>query len=159
MDRLRFNPKDLAKVETKVQFLRDDERFLAETTSLREWLLSIIRFHVWHLKVEISTEWDWESLLNPPQCNPDPTRKHQLKQYQKYGLLFQCYDLVRMTTPPLPLPSGIGDREKTVLNVLLWRAKLVGINLAVTKPTPKKTFQSPFVRKPLPAPAIVGAEA
>lgn len=42
-------------------------------------------------------------ILDPPAVCLRPDRKDQLSKFNKYGLMFRCYDLIRQRRCPLPL--------------------------------------------------------
>lgn len=66
----------------------------------------MIEYVSWYSRMSVDLWQPVEVLLDPPAACFTPERKDQLSKYNKYGLLFRCYDLVRERSPPLPLPEN-----------------------------------------------------
>ncbi|GMP29853.1 hypothetical protein CsSME_00004784 [Camellia sinensis var. sinensis] len=83
--------------------LDDDALLLTEQLELR-WC-SLVKYCKWYYEASVDYTRPIEVFLAPPAACFHPERKDQLMKFNKYGLIFRCYDLIRQRSAPLPLPE------------------------------------------------------
>lgn len=85
--------------------LDDDALLLTEQLELRWWVHSLVKYCKWYYEASVDYTRPIEVFLAPPAACFHPERKDQLMKFNKYGLIFRCYDLIRQRSAPLPLPE------------------------------------------------------
>ena len=90
---------------------------LTEELTIKWWVKSMIEYVSWYSRMSVDLWQPVEVLLDPPAACFTPERKDQLSKYNKYGLLFRCYDLVRERSPPLPLPEKLLEDERVIVYI------------------------------------------
>ena len=83
--------------------LDDDAQFLVERMMISHWVISLSRYCAWWNSASIDYSLPVEAFLDPPVACFNPERKDQLTKFDKYGLMFKCYDLIRQKAPPISI--------------------------------------------------------
>lgn len=95
----------------------EEAEYLTEELTIKWWVKSMIEYVSWYSRMSVDLWQPVEVLLDPPAACFTPERKDQLSKYNKYGLLFRCYDLVRERSPPLPLPEKLPEDERVIVSI------------------------------------------
>lgn len=106
-------------IEDLNQRLDEDATFLTEKLELGLWVRYLCYYCKWYYSASIDFERTIYEFLDPPVACFHPQRKDQLNKYNKYGLLFCCYDLIRERAAPIPIGSQ-ALRNIDVVYVRLW---------------------------------------
>jgi hypothetical protein len=79
---------------------------LVEYFLLKHWLASIVDYCEWYYSVAQNPSTPLDVLLDPPASCLRPNRKNKANreiEFQKFGLIFRYYDLVRTQSAPLAI--------------------------------------------------------
>lgn len=72
--------------------------FLADKLQLKHWVLSCCEYVKGYYDMSVDYSVPLKTLLDLPAVCFRPDRKDLLSKFNKYGLMFRCYDAIRTTS-------------------------------------------------------------